>query len=211
MMNELKFDLHIHSIYSGDGVLDPQEIVTIARKKGLDGIAITDHNTIEGGESAGRYATGDLIIITGAEIMTEKGEITGLFLQEEITSRRFFDVIEEIKDQGGMIIVPHPFDRMRSTAFSITPDYINLIDAIEAFNSRCVFNSYNVKARDFAATHGLSVTGGSDAHFANEIGIAGIITKSRDVRKAIENNDLRLFGKRSSVFNHVRTKIRKLR
>ena len=206
----MKIDLHIHSKYSHDGVLEPWEIVKIAKERGLDGIAITDHDTIKGGEEAKKHETSDFKVIIGAEIMTENGEITGLFLIEEVKSMRLQDVIAEIKAQGGMVIVPHPFDRLRHSAFHITGEYVGLVDAIEGFNSRCVFQRYNRKAVEFAARHKLPVVGGSDAHYANEIGLGGIITESDDIRKAIMDNNLTLFGRRSSVMNHVRTKARKL-
>ena len=208
--NEMKFDLHIHSKYSHDGVLEPDEIVRIAKQRSLSGIAITDHDTIRGGQEAKKYETKDFKIIIGAEIMTEVGEITGLFLSKEVKSRRFQEVIAEIKAQGGLVIVPHPFDLLRRSAFHITEEHAGLVDAIEGFNSRCVFQSYNRKAFEFAARHNLPVIGGSDAHYNNEIGLAGIITNSDDIRRAIMQPELRLFGKRSPVLNHARTKTRKL-
>lgn len=207
---EIKIDLHIHSKYSSDGVLDPQEIVRIAKIRGLNGIAITDHNTIKGAQEATRYETEYFKVIVGAEIMTEKGEITGLFLSEEVASRKCREVIAEIRGQGGMVIVPHPFDGLRRSAFHITKEYVSLVDAIEGFNSRCVFQRYNKAAIKFAAQHNLPVVGGSDAHYANEIGLAGIIIHSDNIRRAILQSELQLFGKRSSVLNHARTKIRKL-
>jgi len=207
----MKYDLHIHSKYSHDGTLEPREIVRIAKERGLSGIAITDHNTIRGGTEAKKYEAEDFKVIIGAEIMTEKGEVTGFFLSKEVKSRRFQGVIAEIKAQGGMVIVPHPFDGLRQSAFHITSEYAGLVDAIEGFNSRCVFQKYNRKAVEFAARYNLPVVGGSDAHYGNEIGNAGIITQSDDIRQAIMRNNLNLFGKRSSIMNHVRTKIRKLR
>lgn len=209
--NEMRIDLHIHSKYSHDGVLDPQEIVRIAKGRGLNGIAITDHNTIKGSQEAKKYETKDFKIITGAEIMTEKGEITGLFLSKEIKSRRLRKVIAEIKGQGGIAIVPHPFDGLRQSAFHITEEYVSLVEAIEGFNSRCVFQRYNRAAIEFAAQHNLPAIGGSDAHYANEIGLAGITVYSDDIRQAIMQGEVELFGKRSSLLNHVRTKIAKLR
>ena len=80
----MKYDLHIHSKYSSDGVLDPEKIVKIAAKRGLNGVAITDHNTIIGGLKAKNYETEDFKVIVGSEISTERGEIIGLFLKEEI-------------------------------------------------------------------------------------------------------------------------------
>ena len=205
-----RMDLHIHSKYSDDGVLDPEEIVRIAKKKGLDGIAITDHNTIKGGQKAQRYESEEFKVIVGAEILTDRGEITGLFLSKEIESTHLEDVINEIKAQGGMVAVPHPFDGLRRSAFPITEEYAGLVDAIEVFNSRCVLGRYNRRALEFAARYGLPIIGGSDAHHASEIGLAGIVTHSHDIRMAILQRDLELFGKQSPLLNHVRTKVRKI-
>jgi predicted metal-dependent phosphoesterase TrpH len=203
--------LHIHSKYSDDGVLDPEEIVRVAQRKGLNGIAITDHDTIRGGEEAKKYETGDFKVIIGSEIMTEKGELIGLFLTKNIESKGLHDVINEIKSQGGLVVVPHPFDGLRRSAFHITEEYSSLVDAIEGFNSRCVFRGFNTKAIEFATKYNLPVIGGSDAHYANEIGLGGIITQSDDIRDAIIKSQLVLFGKRSSILNHARTRIQKLR
>ena len=97
----VKYDLHIHSKYSDDGVLDPKEVVKLAKERGFDGIAITDHNTIRGGQEAQKYEAENFKVVIGAEIMTERGEITGLSLHEEVKARQFRDVIAEIKAQGG--------------------------------------------------------------------------------------------------------------
>ena len=106
----MQYDLHIHSKYSSDGVLEPEEIINAAKKKGLDGIAVTDHNTIKGGLETKRFETKDFEVIIGSEIMTERGEITGLFLSQEITSKDVQGVFSEIKGQGGIVVIPHPFD-----------------------------------------------------------------------------------------------------
>ncbi len=209
-VDEIKLDLHIHTKYSHDSILTPEEIVGIARKKGLHGIAITDHNTIKGGEEAKQYETSNFMVIIGAEIMTEKGEVTGLFLSREILTRNFYEVVAEIKDQDGIVVVPHPFDELRRSAFHITEEYLDFVDALECYNSRCVFQKYNRKALEFATRYNLPVVGGSDAHNANEIGLGGIIVNTCDIRKAIIQSDVKLFGRRSSLLNHVRTKIRKL-
>ena len=203
--------MHIHSKYSNDGVLEIEQILRVARGRGLGAIAITDHNTIRGGEEAKKYETEDFKVIIGAEIMTELGEVTGLFLTKEIDSRHFLDVIDEINTQGGLVVVPHPFDGLRRSAFHITQDHVGIVDAIEGFNSRCVFRRFNTKAVEFATKYNLPVIGGSDAHYANEIGLGGIITQSDDIRDSIMKSKVVLFGKRSSILNHVRTRIEKLR
>ena len=206
----MKYDMHIHSKYSSDGVLEPEKIVKIATKMGLNGIAITDHNTIKGGLKAKKYENKDFTVIVGSEIMTERGEIIGLFLEEEVKSKDVQEVISEIKEQNGIIIIPHPFDELRHSAFHPTEEDAKFIDCIEGFNSRCVYQKYNEKAVDFAMKHNLMIAAGSDAHFANEIGNAGIITETEDIREALMKNEVTIFGKRSSLTNHVGTKVLKL-
>jgi len=206
----MKYDMHIHSKYSSDGILDVKEIVKMAKKRGLNGIAITDHNTIKGGIEAKKYETDDLKVIIGSEIMTEKGEIIGLFLSEEITSINVQVVIDEIKDQNGVVIIPHPFDQMRHSSFQPEDEDMKFIDCVEGFNSRCLFQKYNKKAKEYAKKHDLVITAGSDAHFLNEIGNAGIITEIEDIREAFLEKDINIFGKSSSYLNHGFTKALKL-
>ena len=206
----MKYDLHIHSRYSSDGVLDPEKIVRIAIKRGLNGIAVTDHNTIKGGIEAKKYENEDFKVVVGSEISTDRGEIIGLFLSEEIKPKNPLDVISEIKNQNGIVIIPHPFDELRHSAFHPTEEDVKFIDVIEGFNSRCVFQKYNENAIGFAKKHNLLIAAGSDAHFSNEIGNAGIITKTEDIREAILKSDVEIFGKKSLLVNHGLTKTLKL-
>lgn len=206
----MKYDLHTHSKYSSDGILNPKKIVKVARKRGLSGIAVTDHDTIKGGLEAKKYESADFKVIVGSEISTSKGEIIGLYLYEEIKSNDFYEVIGEINAQDGIIIVPHPFDEWRNSA-SLTKEDYKLVNSIEIFNSRCVENKYNQKAKLFAKKNNFGVAGGSDAHFANEIGNAGVIIENDDIKKSILKSDLKVYGKRSTPFNHVLTKIVKMR
>lgn len=206
----MKYDMHIHSKYSSDGILDVKEIIKTAIKRGLDGIAITDHNTIKGGMEAKKFKPAGLEIIVGSEIMTEKGEIIGLFLTEEITSHDVKDVIQAIKDQNGIIIIPHPFDERRHSSFFPGEEEEKFYDGIEVFNSRCISQRYNENAIGFAKKFNLSMTAGSDAHFGNEIGNAGIITEKEDIREAIQKNEINIFGNRTMLMNHGLTKVLKL-
>ena len=205
----MKYDLHIHSKYSSDGILEPEKIIKMAIKRGLNGIAITDHNTIKGGLEAKKYETEDFKVIVGTEISTEKGELIGLFLEEEVKSKDVSDVVLEIKERNGIVIIPHPFDELRRSAFHPTEEDAKYIDCIEGFNSRCVFQRYNEKAVEFAMKYDLTITAGSDAHFSNEIGNAGINTETEDVREAIMKNNIEIFWKRTPLVNHVRTKVLK--
>ena len=205
----MKYDPHIHSKYSSDGIIDPKKIAKIAIKRGLNGIAITDHNTIKGGLKAKEYETEDFRVIVGSEISTDRGEIIGFFLEEDVRSKNLQDAIAEIQEQNGIIAIPHPFDELRHSALNPVKEDVKFIDCIEGFNSRCLFQKYNKKAVAYGVKHNLAIIAGSDAHFANEIGNAGIIIETEDVREALMKKDIKLFGKRSSLANHIGTKVLK--
>jgi len=209
----MKYDLHIHSRYSSDGVLEPEKIAKTAVKRGLDGIAITDHNTIKGGLKAKKYETEDFTVIVGSEISTERGEIIGLFLEEEVKSKDVQEVVSGIKEQNGIVIIPHPFDKLRHSAFHLTEEDVEFIDCIEGFNSRCVHQKHNEKAVDFAMNHNLTITAGSDAHFAWEIGNAFILAESsgeEELRRKILRKEINFKGNLSNPLNQGLTKVLKL-
>ena len=206
----MKYDFHTHSKYSIDGYVDPKIMVKVATKVGLSGIAVTDHNTIKGGLDAKKYENNDIEIIVGSEILTDKGEIIGIFLTEEIKSKHFIDVIDEIKDQNGIVVVPHPFDAIRNTSIHPNSEDAHFIDNVEVFNSRCVRQIYNELASIYAAENNLNIIAGSDAHFENEIGNAGVKTESDNIKEAVINGDFSVFGKRSNIINPFTTKLIKI-
>lgn len=189
-------DLHIHSKYSFDSVSSPEKILKIAKKRGLDGVAITDHNTTKGSILASQTDVEGIVTIIGSEIGTEAGDIIGLFLNEEIKSRIPLEVIDEIKEQDGIAVLAHPFKRMNE----IDTEIIKKIDAIEVFNARTKKNA-NTMAKDVAKKHALPMTAGSDAHFYFEIGHASTIVNDvsdiESIRKAIVANNTKLCGKES--------------
>lgn len=187
-----------------------KNIVKIAKKRGLDGIAITDHNTIKGGLKAKYYETNDFKIIVGSEIKSPRGEILGLFLSEEIKPGEFFDIITQIKNQNGIAIFPHPYDKIRKSAFHPDNNDLRFIDGLEVYNSRCLFEGYNKKALNVVNKNSLIFTAGSDSHFSNEIGNAGIITEIEDIEMAIREKKCSVFGKKSYLFNIFLTKGLKL-
>lgn len=186
--------------------MQPEEIVKTAIKKGLDGIAVTDHNTIAGGIRAKEFETNDFRIIVGSEVMTDRGEVIGLFLSEEVAPGNFEDVVAAIRDQGGFVVLPHPFDQLRSTALHPQPEDVGQIDGIEGFNARCIFQADNRAAAEFGRKHNLAIVAGSDAHFPGEIGRAGIRTESDDLEECIRSRDFQTFGSRSSLLTHCRSK-----
>jgi len=207
----MKFDLHAHSKYSPKcGYMEPKLIVKLARKKGLDGIAVTDHDTIKGALKTREYADKDLRVIIGSELMTSRGEIIGLFLSEEILSTDLIGVIEEIHDQNGVAIVPHPFDTLRRSALWPTEKDVGYLDGVEGFNARNVYQKSNIDAIEFGKEHKLAITAGSDAHFSNEVGNAGVITDDEDLREAILSRRIEIFGHKNGIYNHAFTKGLKL-
>ena len=188
----MMLDLHIHSKYSFDSILEPKKIIQISKKKGLNGIAITDHNTIEGGVKAKKInRDSDFSVIVGAEIGTEVGDITGLFLTDEIRSKKAMEVIEEIKGQGGLSVLPHPF---RGHTI-IGDELLKRIDLIEGFNSRTPLK-LNLMAQSLAEEYNKPIIAGSDAHFAGEIGLGKTLLnlESPDIQKALLTNRTEIKG-----------------
>lgn len=158
-------DLHIHSKYSFDSLLSPRTILKVAKKKGLTGIAVTDHNTIRGGLEVKKINKDrDFTVIVGSEVQTEIGDIIGLYLNDEIKSRVLIEVITEIKSQGGIVVLPHPYRGHKLNQYIIEHS-----DAIEVFNGRSTTKE-NTKALELAKRYNKPFTAGSDAHFASEIG-----------------------------------------
>jgi len=199
----VKFDLHIHSKYSYDSLLRPDTIIRISKKKGLDGVAVTDHNTIKGGIEASKVnKDDDFVVIVGSEIKTEYGDVIGLFLTDEIRSRVFVDVVDEIRDQGGLTVLAHPFRK----GIVFPRDLLGHVDLIEGFNARSPKN-LNQKAIELARDCRIPVTAGSDAHLGFEIGMGRAVTRTLtwewewdEVRCVLENGETRIEGKESSYY-----------
>jgi len=208
----MKIDLHCHSYYSIDGISSPEKLIRTALKKGLDGIALTDHDTTKGWEEAKKAAQKlGVILILGEEVKTRRngkviGDILGVFLKKEIKSREPFKVIKEIKMQDGIAILAHPF-HYRERFKDDLEKYKNLIDGIEAFNARLPFSSADKKALDFALKNNLPIVAGSDAHHHREIGNAYTIVENvrdlRDFKEAILTKKTKIRGKKSSIFTLV--------
>ena len=126
-------DFHVHSNYSADCIINVKRMIDVARKAGLNGVAITDHNTIAGslkGIKLNKYP--DFDVVCGCEMDSEEGHIVGLFLNEELRKNSAFEIVDEIKDQGGISVLAHPYKQKRL----INKDLLKKIDCIEAFNSR---------------------------------------------------------------------------
>lgn len=169
----VRVEFHCHTIYSQDSLLEIEDLLSTARRKKLDRVVITDHNTIEGALLAQRLDP--QLIIIGEEIMTQEGELLAAFLTKEIPAGLpAEEAIVRLRRQGAFISVSHPFDRMRKGHWDIKAlqPIVPLVDAIETFNARCLLSSYNKRAAAFAQRAGLPGTAGSDAHTAMELGRA---------------------------------------
>ncbi len=176
---EIHCDLHMHTDHSPDCATPVDVLLETARDRGLGAIAITDHNEISGALEAREVAEGmdGIKVIVAEEVKTaDEGEVIGLFLEEKIPrGMSMAETIAEIKRQGGLVYVPHPFDRLHSV-----PDYEHLlkivedIDILEVFNPRIAFSAFNEEAERFAAKYRIVPGAGSDSHVAQGLGSVAI-------------------------------------
>ena len=212
-MESSAFDLHLHSIYSKHSVLKPRTIVKQAKKVGLQGIAITDHDNCRAWKQIiGAGKEFKLQIVKGEELKVtfhgkKAGELMALFLKEPIKSREIHEVIDEIKKQNALLIVPHPFDLFRRH-FQWLSEFNRKLDAIEGFNARCFSPDFNLDAQKFAKNYNLALTGGSDAHFLEEIGRGKTVfqgNSASDLYHAIKNKKTQVSGHLSELNVHLMT------
>ncbi|MBI2854932.1 MAG: PHP domain-containing protein [Chloroflexi bacterium] len=172
----MRTDLHVHSRYSMDSATTLEQIVKRCLKSGVNCIAVADHGTAAGGIELQKIAP--FKVIVAEEILTHEGEIIGLFLKQTIPSKiPAVEAISRIRDQGGLICLPHPCDRLRESVLCNgrgISDILPHADIVEVFNSRTLPPDANEKARKLAAEYGKPGSAGSDAHTASEIGNAWI-------------------------------------
>jgi predicted metal-dependent phosphoesterase TrpH len=172
----------MHTDHSHDCATPVEVLLDTARRRGLGAIAVTDHNEVSGAmEAAAKAADYGVKVIVGEEVKTaHQGEVIGLFIEEKIPrGMTLEETIAEIKRQGGLVYVPHPFDRLHAV-----PDYENLltviddVDAIEVFNPRVAFKPFNEEAARFAAKYRIVAGAGSDSHVA--AGLGSVRIRMRD-------------------------------
>ena len=165
-----RIEFHSHTNASKDSLTRPAELIVAARHKGIDRLVITDHNTIIGARAA--QTLDPELVIVGEEIMTTRGEILAFVIEEVPPHLSPAETIRRLKDQGAFISVSHPFDKFRSGAWMEEDllEILSQVDAIEVYNSRCMFPGFNRQARQFAEKHNIPGTVGSDAHEAFEVG-----------------------------------------
>ena len=170
---EWRVELHCHTHASGDSLADPRRLLAVAKEKGIDRLAITDHNTTSGAMEAAALDPARVII--GEEIMTTEGELLAFFLRERVPpGLPPEETIARLRTQGAAIAVSHPFDYLRKGAWheaSLTR-ILPLVDALEVFNARTWESGPNRRAAEWARRAGLPGIAGSDAHAPFEVGTA---------------------------------------
>ena len=198
---QFKFDLHTHSSFSSDGVSTTEELIAVARKKGLDGIAITDHNTCESIDyllekglmrEDGNPVDG-FLLVPGVEITTTEGHLLCMGVKmPEMRGRPASEVCGVVHELGGLAIPPHPYDRFRAGIRESILTTLD-IDAIEVFNAATTLDRHNRRARDFATRGRIGMIASSDAHHADVVGTAYTVLNLetlnlKEVLAAVPNN-----------------------
>ncbi len=178
-----KIDFHVHTYHSYDSLNRPANIIKHAKKRGLDAVVVVDHETIKGGQETAKLESEDILVIPSVEIRTNIGDIVGLWVNQEIESREYHEVIEEIHGQSGLTTLPHPYH-----LHNLPDDICEHVDLVEINNARAM-PGRNKMAAELAAKHNMPTCSGSDGHFTWEIGNAFTefedIPGSRDELKEI--------------------------
>ncbi len=213
------FDFHNHSYYSKDSYNEPMRLVKTAKKRGLSGLAFTEHNKVW---KKGKLPKIDnFLVIPGVEVKTLQGEVIGLFVDHHIPKKlSFIETVERIHEQNGIVVIPHPFDSIRNKSRLKIEGYSNgkhgyvkvrdiekHVDLIEGFNARCLMPEFNKMAIEFAKKIHKPLTAGSDAHFpweiASAITLLPEVESLDDLREALLKGDQIVFGKPSGYIAHL--------
>jgi len=202
---KLKADLHVHSSYSKDSFLKPDKIVEVCLQKAINCLAICDHNEIKGAFEIKRLAPFKIII--AEEIKTNEGEIIGYFLNKKIQPNLSpEETIKQIKKQGGLVALPHPFDNLRRSI--IKRDALNRIikevDMIEVFNAGNVFKKSDEKAMELCKSLNKAPYSGSDAHSTQALGYGIFEIEDFDSPQEFLKNlkEAKFYNKKSPIWTH---------
>lgn len=204
-----RYDLHSHTEVSPCSTADPADIAAAAVDRGLDGIAVTDHDTTAGVDRVREAAPPELAVVPGVEITTSQGHLLGLGIEEPpARGVEPIEAIDRVHEQGGVAVLAHPFDRLREHYRTDLAALAERADAVEVVNSRCLLERFNRRARTFADGHDLPVTGGSDTHFPMEVGRAVTeVDGDGSVVEAIREGRTRATGRGRYPSGHAATKL----
>jgi len=210
-----RYELHCHTKYSKCSNQEPKKILELAKQKGLDGIAITDHNTIKGALEIKKLNKNKKFeVIVSEEVDTNLGDVLVYYVKKAIKPGKFEDVVKEAHKQGGIVVIAHPYGlfylrRFKGDIGKLKKD----IDAVEAFNGRTT-QFFNKKSLALAEKNGLAITGGSDAHFNFEFSKVNTVFEG-NLRDAIKNRKtkVKVLSKKIGLFwigiGHFYTFLRK--
>lgn len=216
---KLRADFHSHSHYSRDSLVNPRMFIKRNVAKGVTCIAVTDHNAIEGAfviQKLAKHMDAPLKVVIGEEVKTAEGEIIGLFLKELVPRDMSpEDTVRAIHEQGGLAVIPHPYDIFRRSV--LTDEAIERVkhdvDAIEGFNCRNILSKHDEKARELAASTGKPITLGTDSHSPIEIGGAQLEIDAFETPEELlaSLRGGRIVGKRSLPMVHWLSTYAKIR
>ena len=201
----LSVELHCHSALSYDGRDPVDMLLAQAEAVGLDALAVTDHDEIDASLRAAELAADyGLVGIPGIEVTSQAGHVLGLGVEEVVPpGLSFLETLDRIRAQGGIAVVPHPFQKARhGVAPHVTPDALASADALEVYNSRLLTGRSNRQAERFAVQHGIPMTAGSDAHIAEMVGQAVTRVDARErsvegILEAVRAGRTSVLGKRT--------------
>lgn len=199
-----KYDLHVHTKYSKDSPCTVEEAIKAGERKGLNGVAITDHDSVAGLEEALKISRDkNFLVVPGIEVSSADGHILGLGIEEPVPKNlSASETVDIIRDLGGTAVAAHPFSLGLKPFSPLKAEF----DAIEVFNSRRYFA--NRLAKKFALKHGIPSTAGSDAHFPEEIGLAGVKvegeTQLDNLLKKVNKGKASVFGRTLPLRDYLR-------
>ncbi|MEM2282056.1 MAG: PHP domain-containing protein [Candidatus Hadarchaeales archaeon] len=203
----MRVDIHIHSVYSRDAIPTPREIIQFAKKKGLSGVAITDHNSVEGGRIGRKLDP--KFVIPGIEIRTREGDVLGLGLTKLIPKGMSVEeTVERIREEGGVAVAAHPYARLRAGV----GDLVKRVDfdAIEVLNAHLL--SRNPKALKVCQELGKSMCAGSDAHVLEDVGNAYTEAEASSLEEFLEclrKGKTKVFGTLPSLWGEIRSMMKR--
>lgn len=201
-----KYDLQVHTNASPCSRATPKEVVDAAVDAELDGIAITNHDTLDGYEAVANLSPPSLTVLPGVEVTTTQGHLLALGVSTVPSKGDPLDVIDDIHDQGGVAVLSHPFDRLRQYYSRKLEEIAQTVDGVETTNSRCILPRFNERARSYAVAHDLGETGGSDAHFGMELGRAYTLCDG-PLLESIRTGTTLPGGRGGYLSGHIATKI----
>ncbi|TAK02062.1 MAG: PHP domain-containing protein [Chloroflexota bacterium] len=213
-------DLHCHTSASFDSLASPRAVVAAAARRGLTHLAITDHDTIEGALDARAAAPEGLTVLVGEEIRTRDGDLIAVFLSEAVPpGLSASESIAAVREQGGLVGIPHPFDRFRGSmskgeAIRNLEALAASVDWVESWNARLLFGDGNARAAELALAAGVPGVAVSDAHTTLEVGVASTILQGdastpAGLRAALANGPILAIG-RASFYVRLVTPVAKV-